>query len=148
MTPETIKNYEYVSKDRYLKAVKYFKKGHRGYALVRENRIIGDTWYYSSRISDNPIDIEWLGFKDWTADYIYTFDIYLVPDERGKNLSSTLQNNAMYALKKKGFLKAYTFIWADNIPSIWMTRVANKWKEIKKIRLSRLLLFKVGSKRR
>jgi hypothetical protein len=146
LTANTIRNYRYASRSRYHKARIYCKKGYQGYAIVREDSIIGDTWYYTSRLSDKPIDIEWLGLKDWSKDHIYTFDIFLVPEERGKYLSSTLQNMAMYSLGKRGFTKAYTYIWADNIPSIWMTRVTNRWKELGRIRMSRFLFFRVGAR--
>ena len=119
--------------------------GYQGYALVRAGNIIGYTWYYSSRIADKPIDIKWLSLKDWSSDYIYTFDIFLLPEERGKYLSSALQNMAIYALKAKGYRKAYTYIWSDNIPSIWMTRVTNKWKEIGRAHMSRFI-FRIGAK--
>jgi hypothetical protein len=147
MMPGTINDYEYTTKSRYHKALIYCDKGYQGYAITRENRIIGDTWYYSSKLSDKPIDIKWLGFKNWSKDDIYTFDIFLVPEERGKYLSSILQNMAMYSLGRKGYLRAYTFVFSDNIPSIWMTRVTNKWREIGRIRVSRFVFFKFGAKR-
>lgn len=146
LTSQTIKQYEYTLKSRYHKAVLYCKKGYQGFAIIRENRIIGDTWYYTSRLSNKPIDIGWLGWNDWSRDDIYTFDILLVPEERGKYLSSVLQNLAMHSLKKQSYKKAYTYIWSDNIPSIWMTRVTNKWKEIGRIRVSRLVIFRIRAK--
>ena len=64
LTSQTIKQYEYTLKSRYHKAVLYCKKGYQGFAIIRENRIIGDTWYYTSRLSNKPIDIGWLGWND------------------------------------------------------------------------------------
>jgi len=151
ITPETFanNNYQYPFKNRYLKAVHYLGKGYRGHAIVRENKIIGDIWYFASgkseHVSDHP-DIKWLGIK-WSQDYIYSFDIFVVPDERGNNLAATLQNSAMYSLRDKGYLKAYAYYWADNIPAIWNTRVINKWRELETLRLNRFLfLRKVVSK--
>ena len=82
-----------------------------------------------------------LGIK-WSHDCVYSFDIFVVPAERGNNLSASLQNSAMYSLRDKGYLKAYGYYWADNIPAVWNTRVINKWRELKTLRLNRFLFLK------
>ena len=146
ITPETYanNNYQYLFKNRYLKALHYLKKGFGGHAIVRGNKIIGDIWYFASNKSehlpDHP-DIHWLGIK-WSQDYVYCFDIFIVPDERGNNLAAPFQNSAMYSLRNKGYLKAYAYYWADNIPAVWITRVINKWKELKTLRVNRFLFLK------
>ena len=146
ITPETFANdnYQYLFKNRYLKALHYLKKGFGGHAIVRGNKIIGDIWYFASNksghVPDHP-DIHWLGIK-WSQDYVYSFDIFVVPDERGDNLSAALLNSAMYSLRDKGYLKAYGYYWADNIPAVWNSRVINKWKELNTLRVNRFLFFK------
>src|SRR4030067_1065018 len=136
----------YALKSRYLKARYYLGKGYRGHALVRGNEVIGDIWYYApgeaNGGSDHP-DLHWLGITLDPAS-VYSFDIHVVPNERGKNLSAALQNSSMYDLHKKGYAKAYAYYWADNIPAVWNTRVINRWKEVKEIPASRFLLLRRG----
>ena len=146
ITPETFtkNNYQYIVKNRYFKAVHYLGKGYRGHAIMRGDKIIGDIWYFASGksdyVSDHP-DIQWLGIN-WAKDYVYCFEMFIAPDERGNNLAAPLQNSAMYSLRNKGYLKAYAYYWADNIPAVWISRVMNKWKELKTLRGNRFLFFR------
>jgi len=145
ITSETFtnNNYRYLLKNRYLKALHYLKKGYIGYAIVRENKIIGDIWHFTSKrgahLSYHP-DIYWLGIK-YTENDVYSFDMYIIPDERGNNLSIFLQKEALSSLYRKGYTRAYGFYWADNIPALWVNRTL-KWKELKILRLNRFLFFK------
>src|SRR4030066_1377940 len=143
--PETFSKRKivYGLKNRYLKAVHYFGRGCGCHALVRGNEVIGDAWYYAPRESNglsDHADLHWLGIT-LGLDSVYSFDIYFVPEERGKNLAAALQSSSMYALHQKGYKKAMAYYWVDNIPAIWNTRVINGWKEMKAIAASRFFLF-------
>jgi hypothetical protein len=144
--PETFsrRKFAYVVKNRYLKAMYYFRKGYGCHALVRGNEVIGDIWYYapggSNGLSDHA-DLHWIGLP-LGLDSVYSFDIYFVPAERGKNLSAALQSSSMYALHKKGYKQAIAYYWVDNTPAVWNTRVINRWKEKKAIAVSRFFLFR------
>lgn len=136
------KKYQYRFKNRYLKALYYLEKGYGGHAIVKGGEIIGDIWYFAPDRSqgDHP-DLKWLDIQLSSND-IYSFDIFLILPERGNNFSALLQNNAMHALYKKGYENAFAFYWADNIPAVWNTRVVNKWKELKSLRMNRFLFLK------
>jgi hypothetical protein len=136
------KKYQYRFKNRYLKALHYLGKGYGGHAIVKEGEIIGDIWYFApDKSPDGHRDPQWLDIQLSNRD-IYSFDIFLIPAERGNNFSALLQNNAMHALCKKGYENAFAFYWADNIPAVWNTRVINKWKELKTLRMNRFLFFR------
>ena len=144
--PETFskRKLAYVFKNRYLKAMHYFGKGYGCHALVRGNEVIGDIWYYAPRESNGPsdhADLHWLGIA-LGSDSVYSFDIFFVPAERGRNLSSALQSSSMHALHQKGYKKAMAYYWVDNIPAVWNTRIVNRWKERKAIAVSRFFLFR------
>ena len=144
--PETFSKckFVYVFKNRYLKAMHYFGRGYGCHALLRGNEVIGDIWYYAPRESNGPsdhADLHWLGIT-LDLDSVYSFDIYFVPAERGKNLSAALQSSSMYALHQKGYKKAIAYYWVDNIPAVWITRVINRWREMKEIAVSRFFLFR------
>jgi len=138
--------YRFAVSNRYLKALKYLKHGYDGYALARGNVIVGDTWHYVSEATDDPHvlheDLQRFGFRSWSKDCVYTFDIFVAPAERKGGISAAFQNSAMLALRSKGYTKAYGFYWADNIPAQWCTRVTNKWKEVRAFSVSRCLMFK------
>ena len=122
----------------------YFGRGYGCHALLRGNEVIGDIWYYAPRESNGPldhVDLHWLGIT-LDLDSVYSFDIYFVPAERGKNLSAALQSSSMYALHQKGYKKAIAYYWVDNIPAVWITRVINRWREMKEIAVSRFFLFR------
>jgi hypothetical protein len=144
ITPETFTRdrYTFYSKNRMFKALHYLKNGYCGHAIAKENTIIGDMWYFA--LKNNVLhshkcpDIQWLNFE-LTEDTVYSFDIYVVPTERGNNLSAALQSTAMYSLFEKGYTKAYAYYWSDNIPAVWNTRVINKWNELRPVTVSRFL---------
>jgi len=138
--------YRFAVGNRYLKALNYLKHGYGGHALVRDNLVIGDTWYFVSEATDDPRvlheDLRRYGFTRWKKSDIYTFDIFVAPTERKGGISAAFQNSAMLDLRSKGYTKAYGFYWADNLQAQWCTRVTNKWKELRAFSVSRFLIFK------
>jgi GNAT superfamily N-acetyltransferase len=138
--------YRFAVRNRYLKALNYLRRGYGGYALARDNVIVGDTWHYAPKAGDDPRmwheDLRRFGFSDWKKTDVYTFDIFVAPDERKGGVSAAFQKSAMLALRSKGYTRAYGFYWSDNLPAQWCTRVTNKWKEKRAFRVSRLLIFK------
>jgi hypothetical protein len=136
---------EFTLPNRRLKALHDLKLGYGGIALVRGNRIIGDTWHWASQSTnksqDLHADLRRFGFQSWSQDCVYTFDIFVDPAERKSGISAAFQNSAMLHLRAKGFKKAYGFYWADNIPAHWCTRVTNKWKKVRDVSLSRFVFF-------
>jgi hypothetical protein len=137
--------YHFAVRSRQLKAHRYLDNGYGGFALVRDRRIIGDTWFVPSKATDNPRllhkDLGTFGFKSWLANHVYTFDIFVAPEERKGKIAPAFQNVAMLLLRAKGYTKAFGFYWADNIPAHWCTRVTNKWKKLRSVSVSRLVLL-------
>jgi len=137
--------YRFSSNSRRLKAIHNLKGGYGGMALVRDNVIIGDTWYWIPESTDPNatlhIDLRRFGIKNWSERYVYTFDIFVAHAERKSGVSAAFQNRAMLLLRSKGYTKAFGFYWADNIPAHWCTRVTNKWKKLRDVRVTRFLTF-------
>ena len=115
--------YRFAVRHRYLKALHYLKLGYGGYAIARDNVIVGDMWYCVSEATDDPSalhqDLGRLGFKNWLRSHVYTFDIFVAPTERKNGVSAAFQNNAMLSLRSKGYTKGYGYYWADNVPAAW-----------------------------
>ncbi|MCK4786628.1 MAG: hypothetical protein KAV87_22910 [Desulfobacteraceae bacterium] len=129
-------------KNRLFKMKHYLDKGYNGYALLKDNIVIGDIWFYSPAYSyyhEHP-DCKWLGLKCSEKD-IYGFDMFLLPTERGNNLAVFFQNRSLLSLRDKGYKKVYGYFWSDNIPALWTHRM-QKWNEINKVKKNRFLIFK------
>jgi GNAT superfamily N-acetyltransferase len=113
-----------------LKAGCNLKDGLRGYALVKDDLIVGDIWCACPIKADEKVchpDMDWLGI-DGQAGEVYIFDMYIDPRERGNSLAAPFQKAALYALKADGYTKAYGYYWTDYLPALWMHRLL-KWKE-------------------
>jgi hypothetical protein len=127
------------------KALRYLEEGCGGFAVVRDNVVVGDFWYWASEATNDPSvlheDLQRFGFKTWKKSEVYTFDIFVAPSSRKNGVSAAFQNNAMLSLRSKGFTKAYGFYFADNLPAIFCTRMTNRWKELRVVNVSRFLLF-------
>jgi GNAT superfamily N-acetyltransferase len=138
--------YHFALQHRYLRALHYLAHGYGGFALARNNIIVGDMWYWSAEVTDDPSvlhgHLRWFGFTTWRRNEVYTFDIFVAPTERKQGISAAFQNNAMVSLASKGYTKAYGSYFADNIPAVWCTRVTNKWKEVRAVSMSRFLMFR------
>jgi GNAT superfamily N-acetyltransferase len=148
IVPETFagKGFVYPVKNRYLKVNHYFKKGYRGYALVNGNKVAGDIWYAASQRFDGFLvhpDLQWLGIQSKEGE-VYTFDMFLNPEERGRNLATYFQNAVLHELRKKGFKKAYGYFYLKNIPALWVHRTL-RWKELEHVRVTRFIIFRKAS---
>ena len=147
LTSELFCNSKYIYPviNRYYKALHYLSQGYAGHAIVRGNMIIGDIWYFGRKVPGGEAiyhkALDWLKIV-LPDDCVYSFDIYFIPPERGKNISAALQSGAMYSLYKKGYRKAYAYYWADNVPAVWNTRVINRWQELKSLKVNRFLLYR------
>lgn len=143
-------SYKFSLESRRLKAERNLNRGYGGVVLVRGNLIVGDTWYWTSDTLDDSrllhSDLQRFGFRSWSRDYVYTFDIFVVPGERKGGISAIFQNCAMQHLRLKGFTKAFGFYWADNIPAHWCTRITNKWRKLREVSVNRFVLFTWVSK--
>lgn len=148
ITAESIagERYYYRYRNRLLKAGHYLEKGYAGYGAVRGKEVVGELWYCTDPPADgnrHHPDLAWLGITLSPKD-VYAFDMFLTPGERrGNNLAGSFQNQALYSLRKKGYLRAFAYVWADNSPALWNTRSINKWKEIRTEKMTRFLIGKM-----
>ncbi|MDR3567677.1 MAG: hypothetical protein P4L43_06575 [Syntrophobacteraceae bacterium] len=130
-------------KARAVRASYYLDRGYDGYALIKDQRVIGDTWYvdpYKSNISSH-IDLKWLGIQ-LPEGSVYNFDIFVMPSARGKNASSLFQGNVLYALRMKNYTKVYGYVFADNIPGMWNAVAVNGFKKARLLEVRRLVWHK------
>lgn len=143
LTQELLQNRQlaYPLQSRQLKTLTYLKRGYRGYALVKGNKVYGDIWCADSSAGNDGYkhpDELWLGVK-CAPEEVYTFDMFVDPANRGGNLAAALQNGALHLLKRQGYTKAYGFFWSDNVPALWVHRTL-RWRELNRVRATRLLL--------
>jgi len=133
----------YSMKNRYLKTLHYFDKGYKAFAIIRNNEVIGDLWYTTSSNSKQSFihpDLKWLNIDLGEKD-VYTFDIYIKQEERGNRISITFWTFVCNALQRKGFEKVCGYVWADNIPALWLYRML-RWKELKRVKMWRFLFLR------
>ena len=137
------KQYQFAAKNRYLRALQYLHQGYGGHVLVRGNQIIGDVWH-SATVPGNTLavhpDIRRFGIES-SKDYAYSFDQFVVPTERGHNVSAALLTGQADALRDKGYSKVLGYYWADNLPAVWNARVMNKFKELRVLRVYRFVFL-------
>ncbi len=135
----------FLAANRRLAALRHFKQGLRGFALVdNQNVVIGDVWCITPGKAKKPIqhpDLTMLAI-DCACDDAYALDIFLPPGLRGKNLAVALHRSLQLTLKREGWQRLYAYYWEDNIPSRWMHWML-KFNELPKIQISRFFLIKV-----
>ena len=128
---------------RRLKVLHNTQSGYYDYAVVSHGEIIGDIWCATPReVKEDPIhpDLPWLGITCGKND-AYMFDMFVVPDSRGKVVTSCLLGGALSHLKEAGFEKVYGFYEKNNLPALWTHRLFG-YKELGKRKSIRFLFYK------
>jgi GNAT superfamily N-acetyltransferase len=128
---------------RRLKVGHNTQSGFYAFAVVSNGEIIGDIWCATPReVKTEPIhsDLPWLGITCGKND-AYMFDMYVVPDSRGKVVTSYLLGGALAHLKQAGFDKVYGFYEKNNLPALWTHRLFG-YSELGKRKSFRFLFFK------
>jgi GNAT superfamily N-acetyltransferase len=128
---------------RRLKVQHLTQSGFYAYAVVSNGEIIGDIWCATPRgVKMNPIhpDLPWLGITGGNND-AYMFDMYVIPDSRGKVITSFLLGSALSNLKEQGFDKVYGFYEKNNLPALWTHRLFG-YSELGKRKSVRFLCYK------
>lgn len=141
--------YHFAIRSRFYKALKYLNQGYGGFALVRDHLIVGDSWHWMSDSATTPgeahADLRRFGFSKWNKADAYTFDLFVAPHERKSGVSAAFQNSVMLSLRAKGCRKTLAFYWADNLRAYWCHQASNKWKEVRRVRVSRCLMLMKSS---
>lgn len=134
----------FLAAHRRLAALRNFKHGLRGFALVdNEAVIIGDIWCLTPKNKNTPIhhpDLDMLNI-DCTGEDTYALDMFLPPSQRGKNLAVPVHRSLELVLKREGWRRLYAYYWGDNIPSRWM-HLMLKFSELPKMRISRFFVIR------
>lgn len=144
-------NFEHINpvyplKFRYLKALKNLDKGYRAFAVLKDREVVGDLWYATPQNSKKSVihpDLEWLDIE-LGKDNVYATDTYVTHEERGNYIAHILWNYALGRFREKGFNKVYGYVWADNIPALWLYRVL-KFRDVKRIKMNRFIYFQLKS---
>ena len=134
----------FLASQRRLTALRHFKQGLRGFALVdAEDVVIGDVWCLTPGKEKKPIehpDLAMLNIECTSGD-TYALDIFLPPSQRGKNLAVPVHRSLELLLKREGWRRLYAYYWEDNIPSRWM-HLMLKFSELTKMPVSRFFFIK------
>lgn len=136
----------FLTAHRRLAALRHFKQGLRGFALVdHQNTVIGDVWCLTPGVEKRPIQHPDLSMLDihCAQDDAYALDIFLPLSQRGKNLAAPLHRCLQLTLKCEGCRRLYAYYWDDNIPSRWM-HLMLKFSELPKTYISRFFFIKVA----
>lgn len=145
-TIEDYKNYKQIP-SRLCKAKKFFNQGFSVIAAIRQDSIAGDLWYFQvydeKNMPDHP-HMKWFGFQLEIA-FIYMFDMYIAANERGHGIEKLLLDHAFKFFAHQGSTKIYGSYRKDNLPALWMHRVAG-YEEIFELQVRRILgFYKVSS---
>ena len=128
---------------RRLKMFRNTQSGYYAYAVTSQGQFIGDIWCATPRdIANDPIhsDLPWLGISCGEND-AYMFDMFVIPDSRGKVVTSFLLGSALNHLKEDGFDKVYGFYEKNNLPALWTHRLFG-YSELGKRKSFRFLFYK------
>jgi GNAT superfamily N-acetyltransferase len=150
LTKETLPRFKYAYrfKSRLLKVKRNISKGYKAFAVVSGKFVIGDIWYVTWETTQHPHlheDVDLLFLNPGKND-VYMFDMFVDPQQRGKNIATALMGSALYNLKQCGYHNAFGFFEMKNIPALWTHRVL-KFKELEHVFFSRYFLKQLSRKK-
>lgn len=133
---------KYGLRSRYIKSLQNVRHGYRSFAIIKDDKVIGDIWYSSANPNGSPNhpDLQWLGIHLGDND-VYLWDVYVDPKERKGLPALFLFKYTLHMLKKQGYEKAYGFIFCDNKPSLGLIRLL-KFKELERKISNRFIFYK------
>ncbi len=134
---------KYPLKSWYLRSLGRVKKGYKSFALINDNKIIGYLWYTTTGNSKSPKVHQDLIFLNitLTEKEVYLFDMYIRPENRGNTVATHFMGCVLNKLKGKGYLKGYSYVFADNLPALYTYRLL-KWKELDRLILQTLFFVR------
>ncbi len=136
---------KYPLKSWYFKSLGRVKKGYKSFALINDNKIIGYLWYTTTGDLKSPKvhhDLKLLNIT-LTEKEVYLFDMYIMPENRGNTVATHFMGCVLNKLKEKGYLKGYSYVFADNLPALYTYRLL-KWKELDRLILQRLFFVRTA----
>jgi len=138
-------NYEnYFGDSDIIKNVEYYcKNGATCLLAFQGNTLFGyQLWTYDNNFKDvKQLSIQ-LG-----ADEAYLFDFFVFPEFRGTDIPKMITYETFNHLISKGINKIYGFYFTDNVKSLWWHKAFLKCKEIKRVKIHRILLFELANGR-
>jgi len=134
----------YIDRSRQLRVKPYFAKGYRCFALIKDNKVIGDIWYEKpmARGLWTHQDIVRLHIAPGMMD-VYAFDMFVSPAERGKDITTAFMGEVLCHLRDAGYSNAYGCFRATNIPALWIHRLIG-YKELPRVEFRRYLVIKTS----
>lgn len=134
---------KYPFKSRYLKALDNLNNGYKSFVALKDDEIVADLWYTTaigSRQSFIHHDLKWLGIKLGETD-AYGWDMYVKKENRNNSLALYFMGQALRALKEKGIMKIYGFVFEDNSPASFLYKIL-RFRESKRIKANRFIFFR------
>lgn len=134
--------FTYAHKSRRQRVDEYLANGFSAFAIVRDYEVVGDVWFASAdkaRLDYVHPRLKWFGIN-LARDEVFLFDLFVVPDERGKSITTYFFSRALETLRDRGYTKAYGDYVANNLPAMWLHRTLG-YRERPGVVLKRYLLF-------
>jgi GNAT superfamily N-acetyltransferase len=134
--------FTYAYKSRQQKVDGYLDNGFRAFTIIRDSEVVGDIWFATrdkARLDYIHPRLKWFGIK-LAQDEVFLFDLFVVPDERGKSITAYFFTKALETLRDRGYKKAYGDYVANNIPAMWLHRTLG-YRERPGVVLKRFFLF-------
>jgi GNAT superfamily N-acetyltransferase len=131
---------QYEDRNRYIKARNHLLAGHKGIALAKQGKVMGDIWYVANPGGGaGPIhpDLAWLDIELGAED-VYLFDMDLMKEHRGGGAARLLMGGALNRMKEKGYRRAYGYYVSNNIPALWTHRMLG-YEELSRVEVKRWL---------
>lgn len=129
----------YPAKSRGLQVKSNLRKGYNNIILIKKGRIIGDIWFAQAdqKCPQPHRDLEIFNIE-LKPDEAYAFDLFVLKQERGKDLTTSFMTSALREIRARGVNTVYGCYMAKNIPALWIHRLVG-YKELPRVKVRNLL---------
>lgn len=118
-----------------------FRNGYRGFFAMRAGIPIGYIWWVDNQIprERNHPDLQQFGI-DLADDEVYTFDLYIEPESRGRGAATEFVRRVDHTLRERGYVRSYGNVMASNIGARVLYRILGS-KDLRQHTCRRIMSF-------
>lgn len=139
-----VEGLQFPVKSRRLQVKTNLRKGYKMFALIKQGRMIGDIWFTQVDDKRRAPHRDLKIFKmDLGPSEAYAFDLYVLKEERGKDLTTSFMTNALREMRALGLTRVYGCYMAKNVPALWIHRLIG-YKELPRVKVRNFLGYRTA----
>ncbi len=115
------------------KCASYLDNGYHALLAEVDGEVVGHIWWHDHRLDPANVHPHLVRYGlELEPDTAWGFDLYLLPDSRGRGASNDFFALFRRTLRDLGYTKVYGHVDAKNLPAVWLHKLQG-YKKVKTV---------------